>query len=202
MRGRLFLLFAIMPFAWSGQSSVEILVERNEAACQVAKVVVTDWPKFHGGASYRFSLREMSPNDEIGYRNGSSDYDVMNNRISPNWPKALMRQLPQSYFDEFRFHSGSRPFVQCPNLAKVAQSKGHSVGREPQPASYPFGSLVIYGEPFVAFSLPHLSEDGRDALFLYRMSGSNDTGHSAVVLYRKNELGVWEMADEILVSIS
>jgi hypothetical protein len=202
MRARLLPLFILVLFAWSSPSKLEIDAIRHQAACQVAEIVVIDWPKYHGDITYRFSLGATSPDDEIGSRNGLSDYDIRDNRTSPEWPKALMRQLPQTYFDEFRFQRASRPFVQCPNLSKVALSRGHEVSNGPKPLAYPFGSLVIYDKPFVAFSLPYLSQDGRDALFLYHMSGSNDSGHSSVVLYRKNDLGVWEMVDEIGVSIS
>jgi hypothetical protein len=202
MRPRLFLLFIMMPFAWSGPSRLEIAGIRHEAACQVAEIVVTDWPKYHENSTYRFSLGATSPNDQFGFTYDQMDYDVRNNRISPKWPKALMRKLPQNYFDEFRHQTESSPIAQCPNLTNVAQSKGHEVGNGPRSLGSYFGSLIIYDKPFVAFSLPYLSDDGRDALFLYGMSGSNDSGHSSVVLYRKSDLGAWEMVDEIVVSIS
>jgi hypothetical protein len=148
MRAQLFLLFIMMPFAWSGPSRLEIAGIRHEAACQVAEIVVTDWPKYHENSTYRFSLGATSPNDQIGFTYDKMDYDVRNNRISPKWPKALTRKLPQNYFDEFRHQTESSPFAQCPNLTKVATSNGHSVGTGPQPIGppdpSPWNRLVLY----------------------------------------------------------
>lgn len=196
-KSKLAILTSIL-LAGCGPSAEQIAQEKQKAACLMAEAILTEGPRYYDKENRVYEDTKMNPNYDI------EDADLP--KLLAEWPLGPYPRIAQDHFRAFAAQPASNAFFACPDLKRLAVSKGYKVGSEAaiEAAHDPkTGNLRdVFTSQIISFTLPYLSEDGNSALVAYRMSVGGLDGHGMLVLYRKNAEGNWELVDVLRLWIS
>jgi hypothetical protein len=171
--------------------------KRLEASCLVAEDILSITPSYYK-MPIVYSDVKLNPKSE------TAGWDSQ--QLVATWPIGPISRIKIGHMQSFAVSTPSSAMVACPNVVRMAKSLGRAYGSEAVGRATQGGQNGDINTTFKAqitsFSLPYLSEDGRDALFLYNMVAAGLDGHGLLILARKNSAGKWEILDTMQLWIS
>jgi hypothetical protein len=171
--------------------------KRLDASCLMAESILSIGPTYRNFPIV-YSDHKSNPTAELAGWNLK--------KLVADWPQGRKPRIAMNLISGFANLPSSSAMVECPSLVELAKSKGSDFGdeaiRKATAASKVKGNDTYFSAQIISFSLPYMSENGRDALFLYNMTVAGLDGSGLLVLARKNSIGQWEINDTIQFWVS